>query len=380
MRQETMTSAERLHAAISLEKPDRVPIAPYIFNETIGGLTGHTQGEFIRDPQLARAAYLEVFDGYGGWDSALAYIGTILTVYDGSAPLEIRLPGVDLPDDYIAQYIEHEVMQIEDYEKICEMGFEQFYREDYLWRIWSRGPEEFTRLVESSYEATVQLGEELGQRGVYPEYGSVIIHPFFALSMMRSLIPFTEDLRYHPDLVERTIARMTDDLIAAQVPIVKENGIKCWNVTDERAGAFFYPPAIAERFWWPYVMKMVDAMWSEGIVTGFHIDTCWDANIPDFRKKLPKGSYLLELDSTSDIFAAKEVLRGHGALQGDVPAALFTLGEPEEVEAYVKRLIDEVGDDGGFILDAGCAMPPQTTPENLRAFLETGRTYELSKK
>ena len=41
-------------------------------------------------------------------------------------------------------------------------------------------------------------------------------------------------------------------------------------------------------------------------------------------------------------------------------------------------LLEKVGDDGGFILGSGCGVPPNVRPENLRAMIETGKTYEFS--
>jgi uroporphyrinogen-III decarboxylase len=49
------------------------------------------------------------------------------------------------------------------------------------------------------------------------------------------------------------------------------------------------------------------------------------------------------------------------------------------VRAYCRRLIDEVGGDGGHILSTGCGLPAAARKENFLAMLETGRTYELSK-
>jgi uroporphyrinogen-III decarboxylase len=74
------------------------------------------------------------------------------------------------------------------------------------------------------------------------------------------------------------------------------------------------------------------------------------------------------------------VLRGHLCLAGDVQAALLSIGKVEEVEAYCKKLIDEVGGDGGFILSSGCELPAAFKPDNLKTMINTGKTYELSKK
>ena len=74
------------------------------------------------------------------------------------------------------------------------------------------------------------------------------------------------------------------------------------------------------------------------------------------------------------------MLREHALFHGDVAAALQALGTVEEMEAYCKKLIDEVGYEGGFILGTGCDSAPDCKFENLRALVETGKTYELSKK
>jgi uroporphyrinogen-III decarboxylase len=126
-------------------------------------------------------------------------------------------------------------------------------------------------------------------------------------------------------------------------------------------------------------MQIVDAFWSEGIVSWFHLDTCWDKNIPYF-EQLPKGSAIIDLDGTTDIFTAKEVLKNHLCIASDVHPTLLSLGKPEDVENYCKKLIDEVGKDGGLILSTGCTVPGAVKPENFKAMIETGKHYEFSKK
>lgn len=193
------------------------------------------------------------------------------------------------------------------------------------------------------------------------------------------MVKFTEDLYYNPDIAEKALKRMTSEFIETTINGSKLFDSKITLVVEERAGGFFYPPKIFERFWWPYTKEIVDAMWSEGIVTWFHLDTDWGKNIHYFRQ-LPRGSVVLALDGTTDIFAAKEVLRNHACLCGDVHPALLSIGKPEEVEAYCKKLIDEVGGDGGFILSSGCELPAVIKAENLKAMIRTGKTYELAKK
>jgi len=50
-------------------------------------------------------------------------------------------------------------------------------------------------------------------------------------------------------------------------------------------------------------------------------------------------------------------------------------GKPEEVRASVRKVIDEVACDGGYILDASAIMQNDTSIENLRALTEAAREY-----
>jgi hypothetical protein len=368
-----MTGTERLWAAIRLEKTDRVPIVPQLMPEPAAHLTGITQAKVAADNAVALDAILKTFDEYGGWDSIYPGTYTPLQLQVlGADPMKMRIPGRDLPDDYQWQLVEEEILQPQDYDKISEIGFDRFYYEDYLARISNLTMDDVNREIGALFTTGVRFLAECDKRKVKPFFMGSGMHPFFTLSLMRSMVAFTKDLYYNPDPVERAIKRMTADVIAAQIPLAKEFGLGTLLMTEERASAYFFPPKVFERFWWPYTKQIVSAFWSEGIVTIFHLDQYWDKNIRYFRE-LPRGSFVLGLDSTTNIFAAKDVLRGHACFHGDVPAALLSVGKPDEVRDYCRRLISRVGDDGGFILGSGCSVPLNVKPENFRAMIETGK-------
>jgi len=379
MSAETMTPTERVAAAIRLEKPDRVPVVPLLTPDPAGHLAGLTMAEVSSSNQAAMDAIFQVFDEYGGWDSQ--YAGPITPVQFQAAglyPMKMKIPGRDLPDDEMFQLVEEEVLMPEDYPKIREMGLDAFYYTDYVHRVTDLSPEELQREIDALAAVQTGFATESAKRGVQSLFLASMLHPFFTLSLMRSMVAFTQDLYYNPGPVEETLRHMTGETINKQLHITKATGINACLLTEERASGFFYPFSVFERFWWPYTQKIVEAFWAEGIVSILHLDQCWDKNIEYFRR-LPRGSAVVGLDSLTDIFRAKEILRGHLCIYGDVPAALLSLGKPEEVEAYCRKLIDEVGGDGGFILGSGCSVPCDVRPENFRAMLETARNYELSR-
>jgi hypothetical protein len=386
-RRETMTSEERVWAAIRLEKPDRVPI-DILASAAYAQVTGLTVADWYAntDEDKQWASIDKVWDYTGGWDMDLTSFaqGNPMVVKVGmgrAMGVRFKFPGVDLPDNYTAQAFEQEVMTLKDYDTIADIGWQRFMDEDYQFRIMDITPEDAAKAQEEgagSFFRALDRWKKLGVVTLYPVNASPL-HPFFRFSMARSMVRFMEDLRYHPTLVEKALKAATREYIEQIIPACQALGFKLSFTAEERAEGFFFPLPIFERFWWPYTQEIVDALWSEGIVTWFHLDQNWDKNIPYF-KKLPRSSAILALDSTTNIFAAKEVLRGHLCLAGDVSPALMSLGKPEDVEVYCKKLIDEVGGDGGFILSTGCEMPTAVKLDNWRAMIQTAKNYEFSKR
>ena len=219
---ETMSPHERLWAAIRLEQPDRVPVVPLLTPEPAAHLAGMTMAQVSNNIQAAAKACVTVFDEYEGWDSM--HGGPTLPIYlqaIGSHPLKIRIPGRDLPDDYMFQLVEEEVMKPEDYDKICEMGMDRFYDDDYLWRISYMSREEAKETMDDLVSIWPRFSMELKKRNIQPFILANDNHPFFKLSLMRSMVAFTQDLYYNPEPVERTLRRMTADLIPKQISIAK---------------------------------------------------------------------------------------------------------------------------------------------------------------
>ncbi len=376
MRKETMTPKERVLTAINLEKPDRVPIIPAMSNHGAAHLTGRSQASVYLDLDVALDAFLEVFDEYGGWD-LFEYMVPIMPVRWGTrAGLSVKVPGRELPDDYVPQPHEQENVKFEDYDTIIDVGWKQFAEQDLIYRVSDLTPEELKETDKTMAALTERSVIEFAKRDVFTGMLGEDYHPFFKLSLSRSMVSFSEDLYYNPDTVERAIDRMTDETIESVITNAKKYNQEIVLITEERASAYFYPLTIFERFWWPYTQRIVEAFWAEGLITHFHLDLDWTENLRYFRN-LPKGSAVLSLDGTCDIFNAKKVIGNHLCLKGDVHPSMLCVQDPKDVETYVKRLIDEVGGNGGLILGVGCEVPATCKPDNFRAFLETGRNYEL---
>ena len=76
----------------------------------------------------------------------------------------------------------------------------------------------------------------------------------------------------------------------------------------------------------------------------------------------------------ADVRKAKEILDGHMAIMGDLPAAVLSAGDPDDVTKYVEALVRDVGPEG-LLLCPGCDGPIDSKPENFEAFVAAGRQF-----
>ena len=128
-----------------------------------------------------------------------------------------------------------------------------------------------------------------------------------------------------------------------------------------------------ERFVFPYMKKMAEALVDAGITPVLHLDQDWTRDLERFRE-FPAKSCIMNLDGMTDIRKAKEVLGDHMAIMGDVPASLLTTANPEDVREYVKGLVDLFGQTG-LIICTGCDAPDMAKPENAEAMIAAAREY-----
>jgi uroporphyrinogen-III decarboxylase len=60
---------------------------------------------------------------------------------------------------------------------------------------------------------------------------------------------------------------------------------------------------------------------------------------------------------------------------GDVFAPLLSFGSTHDVVKYCRKLIDVCGEGGGFILSSGCTIRMNAKFENVKAIIDTAKTY-----
>ncbi len=125
-------------------------------------------------------------------------------------------------------------------------------------------------------------------------------------------------------------------------------------------------------FYWPSLKKVILGLVEDGFVPYLFAEGAYGSRL-DIIKDLPAGKTVWQFDQT-DMVKAKEAMGGVACIQGNVPLSLLQLGEPEEVTAYSRDLIEKVGPGGGFILDVGAA-PDEVKDENIVAMIKAAKDY-----
>jgi uroporphyrinogen-III decarboxylase len=372
---ETMSCRERVQAAIALEKPDRTPVMPLMVSFPIRH-RGMTQGEAWRDLDKAFQATLDTYDDLGGFDM-LPKTNVYWPMLGGkfsNAPVRNLVPGRDLAEDALAQIDERVLFTREDYDRIASLGWNRFWEEHYG-EMSGKSLQRLAAVQHQLLERYCREKQICEDRGIPVLLGAAVDSVLMAFSMSRTLTQFTMDLYEVPDKVQAAMDASCDDLIRNTLETIAITKTPLAFIVLERGSGAIYRLDIFERFEWPYLQRFVDAFLSEGITPWFHLDTDWSLNLPYF-KKFPRGKCVADLDGTTNIFKAKEILRGHMCISGDVRADLLTLGKPENVGEYCRKLIDEVGKGGGFLLTTGCECPVDAKFENVKMMIDTAKTYQ----
>jgi hypothetical protein len=376
-----MDAHERIETAIALGKPDRVPVVPIIdfFASRYGGIN---QYEMFFDIAKADAALERTIRDLGpidGQNLSYAGMGRIMQLIFPTPPI---MPGVGSePPDGQFQFVEKTVMQPEEYRLIEDRGPLHWIMDKMkLSNPQLESPVGMVKTFGSAF-ADIMKAKRSMKRWQARDVESMVAYnivftPMEYISMfMRSFSDFILDLFRYPDEVKEASRALMKTMQMQGMMMIRMSGLKRVFMGGTRTSASCISPGQFEEFALPEWQEMCEYWVRKGVTPLLHFDSDWTAFFP-YLKSLPRAKCILNLDGTSDIFKAKEVLGDHMCIMGDVPAAMLKLGEPEEVDDYCRRLITELGADGGFILSSGCTVPIDSKPENVKAMLTSVVKYK----
>jgi MtaA/CmuA family methyltransferase len=178
------------------------------------------------------------------------------------------------------------------------------------------------------------------------------------------MLDFGDDPAFVRDLFEFVIAmelRFAREQINAGADII--------GIGD--AAASLVGPHIYEEFALPYEQRLVDGIHALGAKVRLHI--CGNTRkILEGMGRL--GCDIVDLDSLSPLADARQKMGSRQVLLGNLnPVTALMDGTPDGVTAGILECHRQAGPR--FIVGAGCEVPRETPPENLRALCAYAQTH-----
>lgn len=398
---------KRLIDAIELREPDRLPTI--LFSHFwVAHYCGMTCREAMYDYERLAAAVRKSAidlepDGIQPVHASLAFGPTM----DILGYKQLEWPGHNgLAEDVGFQYLDREYMTIEEYDEYL-LDPTAFMLHQYLPRVatalepLSQLPQYpgvlHTRIIQSmeayarpevrrALETLIRAGEEMQKmRSVqsrlfqeladlgFPLAAHGTSHAPFdvAADYLRGSKGAMLDLFRNKEKLLSLMDRLSLLIPRTGISTVKAAGGNMvfiplhWGLDG-----FMSPKQFATFFWPPFqkvLLNFIDA--------GIYPHVFWEGDCTsrlDVIKDVPPGKCVYFFERT-DMFKAKQALRGAVCIRGNVPASMLATGAPDEVREYCKKLFSVVGDGGGLILDAGVGVPDEAKPENVLAMFDCAK-------
>jgi len=386
--------AERLKrytTAMRNEKPDKIPIRPFVAEFT-AKYAGYTCQEVTQDYTKAFDAVVKCAADFD-WDAMvpnMVYVWSGLTQAIGTKYYGI--PGVDVDVNTGFQYREppegEAFMKPEEYDLLIEdpTGF--------LFNVWLprisndvqplgepvnyRNNMSFLKGGMAMLSYFMAFGSQIErmrtETGTVSAISGILKAPFDIIAdKMRGYIGLTMDLFERPEKVmaacESLMPHLLNVALSGADP-AKNVPISIWM---HRGCVPFVSMDHFKNLYWPTLKPIIEEIWSKGHQTLFYAEGKWGPHLESFAE-LPDGSIIFHVDQ-DDIFEVHKKIGHKFALSGGITNFLLSYGTPDEVRAHCKKVIDEVAQDGGYIMDASAIVQNDGSVENIKAMTDFCREY-----
>jgi uroporphyrinogen-III decarboxylase len=391
MEQRYQQRLKRYVTAMRNEKPDRVPIRPFVAEFT-AKYAGYTVQEVTQDYQKAFAAARKCAADFD-WD---AVVGNMVYVWGGlTQAIGLKyyaIPGVEVPPDTGFQYMEPAEdaawMRADEYDALIEDPT------GYLFNTWlprvSRDvspmgqPTSFRNNMSFLKGGMAMLGyfSSFGTQAALlrSESGSpgaisgILKAPFDILAdKLRGYKGLCMDMFRQPQKVLAACEAMAPHLLQVALSGADPDKNVPIGLWLHRGCVPFLSPSQFDRYYWPTLKWVIQELWARGHQTLFYAEGEWNANLK-WIAELPDLSIVYLVDK-GDIFEVHKAVGHKFCLSGGVHNDLLAFGKPDDVRACCKKIIDGVARDGGYVMDASAIMQDDTKVENLRAMTDFTREY-----
>jgi len=340
-----MNSLERVRAVLAGEIPDRVPVCLHNFMLAVRE-AGVRMEDYRADPEAIVKTHLHAVAKYR-YDCLMLDTDTTMLAEALGAKSECA-PGQP------GRIVKPAIARLEEVERLKVVNPETDGR--------------IPALLEAVRILRKQVGNEIAIRGNADQAA------FSLACLVRGTEDFLMDLADDPENPNLTrLLEICHQSHLATHRAVSKAGAHLTSLGDSLSGPDVCSPAMFNRFARPYEERLVRDLSAEGIFVVIHI--CGDTRpiLPALAEYDPCG---FELDYKTDLVQAKDKVGARHVLFGNLdPSGVIALGSPAEVREAARKLIATWKPGGRFILNSGCAIPPNTPPGNIRALMEAVRDY-----
>ncbi len=340
-----MNGRERIAQALRGERPDMVPIMLHNFMMAARE-AGITMGQFRSDPEALARSFTIAVELYG-YDGILIDVDTVTLAGAVGVP-------VDYPEDEPARVrggLLAALEQVSDLPAVDVLDSPGV-------QVWLEG----VRLLKRHF------GDEVFIRGNCDQC------PFTLASLIRGMDAWMMDL-LDPEKEELVFA-LLEYCTSVTLQFVRQMGMTGADMTsngDSVAGPDLVSPSIFRRYALPYDRRIAAASHALGLPYILHICGNTTTILDDM---IATGADGIEIDYKTDARRAHDKTKDRIVFVGNIdPSGVLALGTPRLVEEKTLELLRIFADTPRFILNAGCAIPPETPPENIRTMIRTARSF-----
>ena len=397
----------RIVKCLRLEQPDRVPciLPARQFPLHYAGITARTAMYDAEEMKRAWRLFQRDFPS----DTCAA---PTFDISPGRANeimqnLTMKWPGHGLAEDAeMRQYVEGEYMMADEYDHMLSDPGDFFLRVYLPRTLEALAPlrkltpfrhtlgmssmvlaaaaqpdvrDAFQAIVDAGKEYAIfqQAGAEIareGQAAGFPLHVGGMAHaPFDALGdTLRGTHGIMADIHRRPEKLLAAMEAITPWTIEGGVSGCNASGRPLVFMALHKGDDTFISDKNFESFYWPTLKKVILGLVAEGCVPMLFAEGKMNRRLEAI-KDLPKSSVLWWFDST-DMARAKRILGDVACIAGNVPVSLMCLGTPQEVKDYCRKLIEDCGPGGGYILTGGASVH-NTTAAHLYAMTDAVSEY-----
>lgn len=401
---------KRVNDVIALKKPDRVPIMT-LFGFFPARYAGYTVKEVMYDPdKMWDAQWKTLTEFQPDMDQNpyfLRYLGPILEALDFK---QLIWPGHGLASDHMSyQFVEGEYMSADEYDhflldttdfmmrrywpRVCGglKGFQKLPPLHNIMSYYMGIPTGFGAFnlpeVIDALDTLKKAGQESARIGAYArkyaaktreagfplQVGAIAQAPYDTLGdFFRGTKGVMLDMYRRPDKVIKACEHLLPFMIEMAVNGYKVSGNPRVFIPIHKGLDGFMSVEQFKRFFWPTLRELMVAL----IKLGLNPCPLWEGDCAsrlEIIKDIPEGKACYAFEAT-DMIKAKQILGGKIAIRGNLPLSVLITRSPDDVRRYCKKLIETVGRDGGYIMDASTGLD-DAKPENVKAMFEATSEY-----